>query len=76
VARRGRYWMDAVVDVGDHHWVNHAWEAVFLARHGQTEWNVERRRPGQLDSPLTDRGRTQAQRHAAMLRFHRIDAVQ
>lgn len=55
--------------------MNHPWKAVFLARHGQTEWNVQRRRQGQLDSPLTDQGRTQAARHAAMLRSHRIDVV-
>jgi broad specificity phosphatase PhoE len=28
----------------------------FLARHGQTEWNRERRLQGQLDSPLTEAG--------------------
>ena len=28
-------------------------EQVFLARHGETEWNRTRRRQGQLNSPLT-----------------------
>ena len=28
-------------------------EQVFLARHGETEWNRIRRRQGQLNSPLT-----------------------
>ena len=30
-------------------------------RHGETEWNVQGREMGQLDSPLTPRGRRQAQ---------------
>lgn len=34
---------------------------VFLVRHGQTEWNLERRFQGQLDVPLSDEGRTQAE---------------
>jgi broad specificity phosphatase PhoE len=33
---------------------------VYLARHGQTVWNVERRRQGHLDSPLTNLGLEQA----------------
>jgi broad specificity phosphatase PhoE len=38
----------------------HVPERLFLARHGQTAWNLERRLQGQLDSPLTDRGVAQA----------------
>ena len=39
--------------------MNH--ETIFyLARHGQTEWNVEQRIQGQLDSPLTAEGIDQA----------------
>lgn len=33
---------------------------VLLVRHGETEWNVQGRRQGQLDSPLTERGCRQA----------------
>jgi broad specificity phosphatase PhoE len=33
---------------------------IFLLRHGQTEWNLEGRLQGRLDSPLTERGRAQA----------------
>lgn len=43
------------------------WDEVLLARHGQTEWNLRRRRQGQLDSPLTTLGADQAHRLAAAL---------
>lgn len=33
---------------------------LLVVRHGETEWNVERRFQGQFDSPLTDTGRAQA----------------
>ena len=33
---------------------------IFLVRHGETEWNLERRTQGRLDSPLTERGLAQA----------------
>jgi len=32
----------------------------YLARHGQTQWNIEQRIQGQLDSPLTGMGQQQA----------------
>lgn len=35
-------------------------ERVLLSRHGQTEWNLEHRLHGQLDSPLTAEGERQA----------------
>jgi broad specificity phosphatase PhoE len=50
-------------------------ERVFVARHGQTEWNRTRRRQGQLDSPLTATGVGQAERVAAALDRLGIDAV-
>jgi len=34
---------------------------LYLARHGQTEWNVEHRFQGRLDSPLTELGVRQAE---------------
>ena len=34
---------------------------IYLVRHGETLWNLERRRQGHLDSPLTDRGLIQAE---------------
>ncbi len=50
-------------------------EAVYLARHGQTEWNVAGRRQGRLDSPLTPLGLRQAHRNADLLSSHQIDAI-
>jgi broad specificity phosphatase PhoE len=52
-----------------------SWEVVFLARHAQTEWNVQRRRQGRLDSPLTAYGRRETRRHAAALKPMAIDAI-
>ena len=33
---------------------------IYLLRHGQTEYNLERRIQGSIDSPLTSLGRQQA----------------
>lgn len=33
---------------------------VYLVRHGETQWNAERRLQGQSDSPLTEKGEQQA----------------
>ncbi|RZU19596.1 putative phosphoglycerate mutase [Kribbella rubisoli] len=48
---------------------------VYLARHGQTEWNVTGRRQGRLDSPLTALGLQQAGQNAELLSEEGIDAV-
>ena len=40
---------------------------IWLLRHGQTEWNAEGRLQGQLDSPLTEKGKAHAQSQAALL---------
>ncbi|GGM49046.1 histidine phosphatase family protein [Microbacterium saperdae] len=45
----------------------HVPERLFLARHGQTTWNRERRLQGQLDSPLTAEGIAQARSLAERL---------
>lgn len=42
-------------------------KAIYLFRHGETEWNAERRWQGQLDSPLSEKGRNQAVQHARKL---------
>ncbi|MGL4279432.1 MAG: histidine phosphatase family protein [Albidovulum sp.] len=40
---------------------------IYLLRHGQTEFNLEGRLQGQLDSPLTDFGRGQARACGALI---------
>jgi probable phosphoglycerate mutase len=40
---------------------------IYLVRHGETEWNVERRMQGRLESSLTALGRQQAARMAELL---------
>lgn len=50
-------------------------EVVYVARHGETEGNVAGRWQGQLDSPLTARGRQQAHDMAALLADEPVDAV-
>jgi probable phosphoglycerate mutase len=42
-------------------------EKIFVIRHGESEWNVEGRRQGQLDSPLTEGGRSSAEQVSAVL---------
>jgi len=46
-----------------------------LIRHGETVWNAEARMQGQQDSPLTARGRAQAQAVAAHLRNVPLDRI-
>ena len=41
---------------------------LYILRHGQTEWNVERRMQGRYDSPLTATGRQQAIASGKLLR--------
>ena len=41
---------------------------ICLFRHGETEWNLQSRRQGHLDSPLTQRGVLQAKENARRLR--------
>jgi broad specificity phosphatase PhoE len=40
---------------------------ILLVRHGETEWNRERRHQGRFDSPLTERGLAQARAIGALL---------
>lgn len=46
-----------------------------LIRHGETEWNAVNREMGQLDSPLTAQGLSQAERLADRLAGVRFDAL-
>jgi broad specificity phosphatase PhoE len=48
---------------------------LLLVRHGETDWNVERRFQGHADPPLNDAGRAQARALAEELAADRIDAI-
>jgi len=48
---------------------------LMLVRHGETEWNVQRRYQGQSDVPLSELGRRQAKRIAERLAGQKIDAI-
>jgi probable phosphoglycerate mutase len=41
---------------------------IYLVRHGETDWNVERRTQGHLDVPINEKGRAQAARNGRLLR--------
>ena len=41
---------------------------LYVLRHGQTEWNAQRRMQGRLNSPLTEQGKVQADAHGAVLK--------
>lgn len=46
-----------------------------LVRHGQTDWNAQRRLQGSTDIPLNDVGRGQARDAVAVLQDYQWDAV-
>lgn len=48
---------------------------IYLARHGQTEWNIARRAQGRLNSPLTEQGIQQAKKLAKKLKSLKIDQI-
>ena len=48
---------------------------LLIARHGETDWNVERRWQGWADPPLNDTGRAQARQLADELRDIPFDAA-
>ena len=48
---------------------------IYLARHGQTDWNAERRLQGHTDTELNDTGRRQAGELAARLDGITLDAI-
>lgn len=48
---------------------------IVVVRHGETQWNVEGRVQGHLDSPLTERGLRQAEAIAESFAGERIDLL-
>jgi broad specificity phosphatase PhoE len=48
---------------------------LLLARHGQSDWNAERRWQGHADRPLSERGRSQAEALAQRLADVDLDAI-
>lgn len=48
---------------------------LLMVRHGESTWNHERRIQGQLDPPLTERGRMQAREIADRLAGHEVVAM-
>jgi broad specificity phosphatase PhoE len=48
---------------------------ILIARHGQSDWNQEKRWQGHSDRPLTERGREQAEALADRLAHIELDAV-
>ena len=48
---------------------------LYFIRHGQTEWNAERRMQGQWESDLTELGRAQAERTAIAVAKLGVDAI-
>jgi broad specificity phosphatase PhoE len=48
---------------------------ILLARHGETDWNVQRRVQGHSDTPLNETGRAQALALAETLEGAQLDAI-
>ncbi|WP_309384489.1 histidine phosphatase family protein [Cerasicoccus frondis] len=48
---------------------------LIVIRHGETEWNIQHRYQGQLDSPLTEKGRRQAQAIGERLKGVQFDRI-
>lgn len=50
-------------------------ETLYFIRHGQTEWNAERRMQGQWESDLTALGRAQAKQTASAVSALGVDSI-
>jgi broad specificity phosphatase PhoE len=48
---------------------------IFLARHGESDWNAANRFQGHSDRPLTDLGRRQAEELAEAVAAEKVDAI-
>ncbi|MEM8546084.1 MAG: histidine phosphatase family protein [Cyanobacteria bacterium P01_H01_bin.119] len=54
---------------------HHYGPRLLLVRHGETDWNRDKRFQGQMDIPLNDKGRSQGQKAAEFLKTIPIDAA-
>lgn len=52
---------------------NHQGQRLLLVRHGETDWNRQTRFQGQIDVPLNDNGRQQAQKAGELLKDVPLD---
>ncbi len=50
-------------------------DVLYFVRHGETDWNAERRMQGQWESSLTERGHAQAETNAVLLARLGIDRI-
>ena len=48
---------------------------IYLVRHGQTDWNLIKKTQGQLDIPLNETGRVEAQKSAELLMGKNINQI-
>lgn len=48
---------------------------IYIARHGQTDWNVQHKAQGHTDIPLNDTGKKQAEQLRENIKNIRFDAV-
>ena len=48
---------------------------IYLVRHGETQWNVERRMQGWGDSALTSLGEDQARKHGELLNREHVSTI-
>lgn len=48
---------------------------LYMTRHGETQWNIERRMQGRKDSPLTSLGISQAERLGERLKDTALDLI-
>lgn len=50
-------------------------QKIYLVRHGQSEWNYQRKIQGQQDTLLTEEGKLQAKKLSYRLKSENIDAI-
>lgn len=48
---------------------------VYITRHGETEWNIQGKIQGNLDSPLTERGLVGAEKLSEAIKAKEIDCI-